>query len=551
MCLHPAVIEPVPDETVRVAQAAFPKGNVYLQMRDVLGTIFDDSQFADLFAKRGQPAETPWRLALVTVMQFAEGLSDRQAAEAVRARIDWKYALGLPLTAPGFDFSVLSEFRVRLIAGVAAQRLLDALLTVCKQHGYLKTRGRQRTDSTHVLGQLRTLNRSERVAETLRAALNALASTDPGWLRERVPAAWYERYGRRIEDYRLPKGQAARRTYVAQVGADGQALLVALAAAETPDALRHLPAVLALDQIWQQQLTVGADGQWQLCDPKARPAASDLLESPYEPEAHFATKRGRNWVGYKVHVRETCDDDTPHLIAPVATTIAPATDLGQLASIQDALAERDLVPDTQLVDAGYTRARNVVESRERHRIDLVGPLDEDHRWQAKVVGGLTADRFHIDWDHHSAICPQGRPSIRWCETHTARKRTRIHIDFDATDCLPCPVRARCTHATTGTGACCLTLQSRAEYEALVIARARQHTGAFATLYAHRAGIEGTLSQGVRAFGLRQARYRGCAKTHLQEVATAAAINLERLDAWLNHLPRTATRCSRFARLAIA
>src|SRR5215210_3602725 len=129
MSLQPEPAGPVPDETARVARAAFPKGSVYMQMRDVLGALYDDESFRSLFAVRGRPAESPWRLALVTVMQFAEGLSDRQAAEAVRARIDWKYALGLELTDAGFDFSVLSEFRDRLIAGQAEDLLLSTMLT--------------------------------------------------------------------------------------------------------------------------------------------------------------------------------------------------------------------------------------------------------------------------------------------------------------------------------------------------------------------------------------------------------------------------------------
>ncbi len=167
MSLHPEPIGPVPDDTSQVAHAAFPHGNVYIQMRDVLGPIYDDASFAPLFARRGRSAVAPWRLALVTVMQFAEGLSDRQAAEAVRARIDWKYALGLELTDPGFDFSVLSEFRIRLVQGAAEHLLLDALLTACKERGYLTARGRQRTDATHVLGALRLLSRVELVAEAL------------------------------------------------------------------------------------------------------------------------------------------------------------------------------------------------------------------------------------------------------------------------------------------------------------------------------------------------------------------------------------------------
>lgn len=161
MSLRPEAVAPVPEATARVARAAFPKGNRYMQMRDVLGVVYDDASFAPLFSPRGRPAEAPWRLALVSVMQFAEGLSDRQAAEAVRARIDWKYALGLELADPGFDFSVLSEFRTRLVAGAAESLLLDALLGACREHGLLRARGRQRTDSSAVLGAVRLLNRIE------------------------------------------------------------------------------------------------------------------------------------------------------------------------------------------------------------------------------------------------------------------------------------------------------------------------------------------------------------------------------------------------------
>jgi transposase len=204
MSLKPTLIEPVPTTTVQVAHAAFPRGNVLLTLRDQLGTIFSDEDFADLYPDRGQPAWTPWRLALVTLLQFRENLSDRQAAEAVRARIDWKYLLGLELTDPGFDFSVLSEFRDRLIDGEASEWLLDKLLRHCQAQGLLRTRGRQRTDATHVLAAVRSLNRVEIVAETLRAVLNAIAAFGPEWLKHHVPESWYKRYGRRIEYSRRP-----------------------------------------------------------------------------------------------------------------------------------------------------------------------------------------------------------------------------------------------------------------------------------------------------------------------------------------------------------
>jgi transposase len=161
MSMHPQAIGSIPEETVRVARAAFPRGNPYMTMRDQLGTLYNDQDFAALFSKRGRPAEAPWQLALVCVFQFMEGLSDRQAAEAVRSRIDWKYALGLDLDDPGFDYSVLSKFRTRLIAGTAEIQLLDTMLERFKAHGLLKARGKQRTDSTHVLAAIRTLNDSK------------------------------------------------------------------------------------------------------------------------------------------------------------------------------------------------------------------------------------------------------------------------------------------------------------------------------------------------------------------------------------------------------
>jgi len=248
---------------------------------------------------------------------------------------------------------------------------------------------------------------------------------------------------------------------------------------------------------------------------------------------------------------QTCDEDLPHRVTQVTTTIAPATDVAQLARIQDALAARMIVPSEHLVDAAYVRALNLAQSRERSQIDLVGPVDTDHRWQARVEGGCTSERFAIDGEAREARCPRGQRSIRWCETYTARQRRMIHIDFDPTHCLPCPDRVRCTRAKTAGGARPLTPQPRAEYEALVAGRARQPTPEFAQRYARRAGIEGTFSQGVRALGMRQARYRGLGKTHLQQVATATALNLRRLQDWYNGAPRGATRRSRFARLAPA
>jgi transposase len=547
MCLRADEIGPVPEETARVARAAFPSGTLYLQIRDALGAIYDDARFAHLFAARGRPAEAPWRLALVTVLQFAEGLSDRQAAEAVRARIDWKYALGLELTDPGFDFSVLCEFRARLVAGGAEQQLLDALLGACRARGYLQARGRQRTDSTRVLGALRVLNRLERVAETLRSAPNAVAAAAPDWLRAVAPPAWFERYGRRVEDDRLPRGAEKRQAYAETVGADGLRLFAALHAPPAPPGLWLLPAVEVLRRVWLQQYLV-VDGHVRLRDPRDMPPAAEALETPYEPEARYGAKGELCWTGYKVHVTESCDAERPHLVTHVATTAAPASDVAQLAAVHEGLAAVDLLPGEHLVDAGYVRGENLVAAREDYAVDLVGPMYDDHQWQAKAKTGYDAARFRVDWEARAVTCPQGRASVRWCETQTARG-PMVRVVFARADCAACPARRLCTRAATAPRS--LTLQPRAEHEAIQAARQRQETPEFAATYARRAGVEGTISQGVRAFGLRRARYRGLAKAHLQHVATAAAINLRRLADWLNGVPRAATRCSSFAALASA
>src|SRR2546421_2703442 len=300
MSLRPHPLEPMPEETARVAHAAFPKGHPYLTFRDALGTIFQDEDFTTLFPAWGHPGLPPWRLALVTIMQFRENLGDRQAAEAVRARIDWKYLLSLELTDPGFDFSILSEFRDRLLAGSAEELLLDKLLERCRVLGLLKARGQQRTDSTHVLAAVRVLNRLELVAETLRAALNAVATVAPAWLQAVTPLAWYERYSRRIEESRLPKDTAAREAYAHTVGEDGFLLLDAVETPEAPAGLRELPRMEALRRTWQRHYERPAYAPASPGAPPERrgrfkasrdlPPAAQGIETPHHVQARYRHK---------------------------------------------------------------------------------------------------------------------------------------------------------------------------------------------------------------------------------------------------------------------
>jgi transposase len=399
-----------------------------------------------------------------------------------------------------------------------------------------------------VLGALRVLSKWERTAETMRAALNALAAADPEWLTEHSDPEWLERYARRVEDQRLPKGKEAREEYLKTVGADGMRLLGQLDASYTPQGLKKLAEVEILRQVWEQYYDV-SDGQIRVLDQKEMPEGARCIESPYEMEARYSTKRSMGWVGYKVHLTESCDEGLPHLITDIHTTAATATDVKQLTPIQQRLAASGMLPAEQLADSSYVCGSNLVSSHARHEIDLIGPALKDNTWQAKAGEGFDVANFRIDWEKKAVICPRERQSIRWSETKTARGRSMIHIDFSVDDCSACPSRSSCTRAKDLPRT--LTLQPKEEHEAIQLARRRQRTEEFAALYSQRADIEGTVSQGVRAFGLRQARYRGLKKTHLQELATAAAVNVGRIANWLNGIPTAVTRRSRLAALVPA
>ena len=419
MSLHPHIMEPVPEETARVAHAAFPKGHPYLTFRDALGTIFQDEDFAALFPAWGQPGLPPWRLALVTIMQFRENLADRQAAEAVRARIDWKYLLSLELTDPGFDFSVLSEFRDRLLAGSAEELLLDKLLERCRALGLLTARGQQRTDSTHVLAAIRVLNRLELVAETLRAALNAVATVAPDWLQALTPLAWYERYSRRIEESRLPKATAAREAYAHTVGEDGFLLLDALDTPGVPEGLRELPRIDALRRTWQRHYertarapaSPGTSPASQVRFKASRelPPAAEGIESPYDVEARYRHKRDTQWTGYMVHVSETCEPTAPHLLTHVHTTPATVHEAQCTTPIQQALVDKDVSPQEHLVDAAYVSSELLVQSRDDQGILLRGPTRPSQGWQTQVDGAYTLDQFAVDWGPAARALPPGPP----------------------------------------------------------------------------------------------------------------------------------------------
>jgi len=288
-------------------------------------------------------------------MQFAAGLSDRQAAKAVRGRMDWKSALGLGLNDPGFEASVLSEFRPRRLAGQADAAWFALRLSRFREAGLLKARGQQRTDSPPVLAAIQTLNRLECVGETMRQALNGLAVVAPDWLRGRVPVEWFDRYGPRFAEYRLPAGRPERYALAETIGADGLQLLHWIYASSPPPWFRDLSAVEVLRQVWVQQFYI-VEGvlRWRQADDL--PPSALMICSPYDAEARYSKKRSTEWTGYRAHLTETCDENYPHLITDMQTTPAPVSDFDMLPTIQAALATREVLPAAQLVDAGDVTA---------------------------------------------------------------------------------------------------------------------------------------------------------------------------------------------------
>ena len=542
MSLKPKAIPEIPEMTVQVARAAFRKGNPYMQMRDTLGTFFTDDQFVQMYPADGQPAYAPWRLALVSVMQFAENLTDRQTADAVRARIDWKYALSLELTDEGFDFSVLSEFRQRLLDHEAGTQLLNQMLSQFQEMGLLNS-SKQRTDSTHIVANVRDLNRLEFVGRTLQQALDAIASVAPIWLQTWVSPDWFTRYSKPLSEFILPQSKTKRDALMLQIGNDGLRLLELIYHdPDVPSYLRELEAIQILQIVWLQQFVL-IDDVLRSRERKEMPAAATLLQSPFDIEARYSRKRSTEWLGYKLHVTETCNDDSPNLITNIMLTNATEQDVDAVEPVHESLQDRDMLPDDHFVDRGYTSAPLLYDSQEDFNVELFGPVVEKQVWQHKT--GYDASAFTIDWEARTVTCPEGHTSNPWTMRDHRRDHQLTRVKFKRVECEPCPVHDLCTKHHRRT----LSFHEQPVYEKVQQRKVEQHTDEWRQEYNQRAGIEGTISQGVFAMDMRRSRYRGQAKTELQFVFTAAAINLTRVLNWQNEVPRSNSRTTRFGKLA--
>lgn len=530
----------VPTATRRVTEAVFPSGTLATRVRGLLGPVFYDSDFVDLFSCTGRPAAAPGRLAMVMVLQYAENLSDRAAAEAVRARIDWKYLLGLDLEDPGFDFSVLSGFRARVVEGGAESRLLDLLLERCAEAGLIATRSQVRLDSTRVLAAGRQLNRMEFVGESLRAALEALAAAAPDWLARVYTGTQMKRYETPMDSWSFPRHDHARHQWLTTVGADGFTLLDAIDAAREDEAWIHrIPALMLLAEIWEQQYRRGPDGSVRWLEGKALPPARGRIVTPHDPEARTGAKRSSEWAGWKLHVAETCGDtDRPSLVCGVVTTAAAVNDVEVTTSVLDRCPE----PATAYADMGYISIGEVCAAHDRD-IDLIGPV----RPSTSDKTLFSHDDFTIDWEQRTATCPAGRTSECW-STAAQRDIPVNHVRWTAQTCGPCELRSQCTTAKNTKWGRTLTLRDQRQHDTMQRLRQEQDTDEWRERYRLRAGVEGLMNQLVTRTGIRRSRYRGKAGTHLGHLLAAAGTNLIRIDAWSCGYKTAATRTSHLERL---
>ena len=515
MSLQPTWNDEIPEDIARAGRKILSEDNPYRRVGDEVQEFLSLEDFAMMYGLDGRGAICPIILALVTIFQFLENAPDRVAAEWVVTRLDWKYALHVSVLWIGFHFSDLSNFRLRLLEHGQERLVFEKVLDWVRSHGFLKKHGKQRTDSTHVVGQVARLSRLELVWETLRKALRAMKKEAPAWYNTAILAAFHEVYSERQSDWRLSKEEVAQK--MQQAGSDGYWLLDLI---ETSAPL----AVQALSEIETLRTVLGQQFERQESKVKVRQPpikGKDVLASPHETEARWAKKRGKEWIGYKLHTTETVPDeeeDIPSFITDIGTSAANDGDSEMVDDIQGRLGERDLAPGKQYVDQGYVSGPNLAHSAKRG-ITLIGPAPGNNSRQPE---GYRQSDFQLDFDRQEATCPEGQMSMAWYERPQPDGYVGARVMFKKR-CDDCRARPQCTSSQSGR-----TLEISPYHEQLTARRAEQQTEAFREEMKQRSAIEGTISAMVRKHGARRARYRGKAKVRLQHLFTGAAVNVKRL-----------------------
>jgi len=527
---------PVPKDTKDLVSHLYPKGHPYISFSDEFANFLDCDDFIEMYSNLGQSAIPPARIVAVMLLQAAEGLSDRQAVAQLRQSVLWKYVASMELQDGGFDHSVLSEFRDRLIKFEAGQLLFDKMLHLAHEMGLLKT-SKQRTDATDIHSAARLLNRSELIHECMRLCLDDLTEVVPLWLNKIRKPEWSDRYSLRPFNYKLGKTDKAKAKLAETLGEDALYLLELIVGQEN-DAIKGLDSVLALHRVFEGHFDI--DDKGIKLREQLKPSG-ERLGSPHDVDARVGAKRGDSWLGYKKHLTETVNPSSPNLITNVLITQAHINDSLVLEEIHQSLKERGLKPKVHLVDRGYVQVDQLTKSLNQDEIDVVSYITESPSWQARAKQGFDLSNFKIDYESQTAICPAGEVSAIWKKRKKDDNSTDFNVVFSKRQCQSCNLRPQCTSSTSRI----LHIKSEPVSEFMRKQRERQHTPEFKRLYAQRSGIEGTISQDVRRMNSRRSRLRGLQKVQFSGFMQALAMNAVRLGAHLMGIPKATTRLNPF------
>ncbi len=506
----------VPVETARFVEPLLSEESIYRFIGQQIDQIIGDADFAAMYAEAGRPGVNPVLLALVTVFQFLEKLPDRAAAQMAVMRLDWKYALRQSLDWTRFHYSDLCNFRKRLLEHESERSVFERVVTYLRESGYVQAGGKQRTDSTHILGAVRDLSTVELVRETLHVTVCALISADAPWTVRYLPSSFVELYASRQRLDWTSKREMTE--HLQRMATDGEWLWRQLQQFGTAT-LQALTEVRTLRRVLNEQFKPSRETVRYTATGHYR---GNYLATPYDVDARRSTKRSTQWVGYKLHVTETiATNRQARFITDLALTSAPEPDNQQLDAIQNRLAECRVLPAQHYVDQGYMSAANLAKSLTKG-VDLRGRLLQDTSGKRE---GFRLRDFQVDIANRTAICPAGRIAPRFVPAKpNPRNLVAFHVFFGK-QCQLCPFFGPelCTDKLRGRH-----LGVSIHHDLIQARRREEQTASFNQEMRIRAGAESVISELVRGYGARRARYRGQRKAALQVAFIGAAVNLRRL-----------------------
>lgn len=507
----------IPESIRQAGEVLLPQNHPCRFLGEHIQEFLTEDDFATLYSTAGRPGVSPIVLAIVTILQFMEKLPDRRAAEQVVMRIDWKYALHLELLYLGFHYSDLCNFRKRLEENNAIMGVFDKLIAYLVDMKWIEKRGKQRTDSTHILANVKRLSVFELRRESLRLALKELFQTNPEWVKTHLSEAFAEAYAFSLNTYHM--SETKLKEAEKQVEQDLKHFIETVETQGKPE-FKELIRVRMAQKVAKQSpkcIDPSEFPDWK--DEVAFPEGE--IRSPHNPEARYSKKRDLVWVGEKAQITETVTEDGKNFITDVLVTPANVSDIGVLETIQDRVQAHGIEISEQYVDKGYMSADKILTSAEKG-IDLRGEVQDSASCKDD---GVQLKDFQVDIAGRKAICPMGKESVRWSEP-TGTKGVKYRASFGK-QCQLCPLFGKCTERPSGRN-----IDISANHDTLQQRRREQKTEEFKQEMKQRAGIESTISEAVRGHGLRKSRYRGTAKMQLQAAFTGVAINVKRLAKWM-------------------